>query len=70
MSIIPAHNARALIRAGKAQADGLVFHRRADGSEATYMAITNFEAQLTQHYLVGEGRIYADQLSAKDTVQS
>lgn len=65
-TMIPAKNARALVTSGKAKCESLVYSRRGDGSEATYMAITNYEAQRTQHYLVGEGRIAPDQLPAAD----
>lgn len=61
--IIPANNARAMIRAGNARCETLVYDEHRG---KTYMCITNLRAQITQHYLVGDGRIDADQLSAAD----
>ena len=42
--------AQRLIKSGKAKKDGLVYH---NGS--TWMAITRFDLQRIDHYLVGQG---------------
>jgi len=63
-NMIPARNARALVKAGKARCESLVYDEHRG---RTYMAISNLDAQMTQHYLIGEGRVAADQLSAADS---
>ena len=42
-----------LIAAGKAKAESLVY--RADNGERTYVSITRFDTQTTEHVLVGDG---------------
>ncbi len=53
--ILPADMALGLIRAGKARAEGLVCNTQTPGAVRTYMAITRFDTQATEHYPVGAG---------------
>lgn len=56
MTIIPKTIAIDLIKNGKAKAESLV-HRDENGCR-TYVSITRYDTQTTDHVLVGDGHLY------------
>lgn len=56
-NIIPRRMALGLIQSGKAKAETLVETTRRNGGEITYMAITRYDTQTTEHYKVADGHV-------------